>query len=733
MGISKESFTSWLVMRQADKTEDDRARNALNAATTWSSYHVLAIDSTRIASQSQTASLPIGQGACRVYSTGDTVDNTYRLLSLLGVGGMGVVFHCQHLILGKEYALKLLSSDNLSAEAWLRFQAEAKALARLHHTGVVGIHNMGIDKSECPYYVMDLLEGDSLAQTIQKQKRLEPERAIGIFLQVADALNAAHQQGIVHRDIKPSNIMVLSNKSRGEHIKLVDFGIARLSSRGYSKQFETVVGSVFGTPYYMSPEQGLGKVVDERSDVYSLGCALFEALTGVPPLCGDNAMETMMLHQSKEAPTLNQVYPKGMFSAGLESALAKMLQKDPAARYQSMQQLMHDLKRAQAGKSVGTTKRTAEAVDDQTVEIAQKFKDRLIEPLTSGKAVSDKSSVRSLAVVIGAFSLVISAGLAGFYMLMQSKPEAPESQVSKRSSEIVNFMGEDKLAKPIAAFKAHYNGNSSFCQHVANKNGEAVKRFVFPPESCHMGYLSYDGGPVQKAKGIVDVPEQGAVTLYLQCVCTPYTELSDKFADGDLTGLEIVTFKPDVVLPKLLQWKSLKHLSLFNSIERIEGIDCSTLARQDLPLLDKFTNLKTLGLCGELITGALKGDQELVGQNIVGMKLLTTIDNLMLKEIRYIEPLIADLYCHPNLKELTLDTLDITDEDIEALSKSQSLEKITIFHCPKITEKSAVSFSKMKNLKQLHMDQNWPDDVKKRFGSLVKGYAYENYKTNRHN
>ncbi len=721
-------------MPGADEFENEKAPFAHNAATTWSSYHVLAIDSTRLSSQSQTASLPIGQGACRVYATGDTVDNTYRLLSLIGTGGMGVVFHCQHLILGKEYALKLLSADNLSAEAWLRFQAEAKALARMHHSGVVGIHNMGIDQGVCPYYVMDLLEGDSLAQIIQKQRRIEPERAISLFLQVADALDAAHQQGIIHRDIKPSNIMVLSDKSRGEQTKLVDFGIARLSNRNYTKQFETVIGSVFGTPYYMSPEQGLGRTVDERSDVYSLGCAFFEALTGVPPLCGENAMETMMLHQNKEAPTLLEVYPQGQFSASLQAALARMLQKDPGARYQTMQQLIHDLKRAQVGKAVGTVKRSDPGVDDQAVQISQQYKDRLIEPLTSDKALSNDSSVKSLAIVIGSVSLVILSGLAGFYFLMQNQAVPKSPAVIKRSSEIMSPIAVDipQLARAESMFKEHYKTNSSFCRHIIDK-GKPVKQFLFPVENCHVGYLQADNGAVQKAVGAINVPEDSAVTLYLQCVCTPYPEIIDKFSDGDLTGLEIVTFKPDIILPKLMQWKSLKHLSLFNTIERVEGIDCSKISRQDLLLVDKFTGLTTLGLCGQLKTLDFEGEQELVGASIMGMKVLNTLNHLMLKEIRSMEPLIADLYRHPNLKELTLDTLNITDKDIEALSKAQSLERITIFHCPKMTEKSAVSFSKMKNLKQLRMDPSWPDDAKKRFGSQVKAYTYESYKANRHN
>ncbi|MBK9771938.1 MAG: hypothetical protein IPP57_14150 [Candidatus Obscuribacter sp.] len=158
-----------------------------------------------------------------------------------------------------------------------------------------------------------------------------------------------------------------------------------------------------------------------------------------------------------------------------------------------------------------------------------------------------------------------------------------------------------QLARAESMFKEHYKTNSSFCRHIIDK-GKPVKQFLFPVENCHVGYLQADNGAMQKAVGAINVPEDSAVTLYLQCVCTPYPEIIDKFSDGDLTGLEIVTFKPDIILPKLMQWKSLKHLSLFNTIERVEGIDCSKISRQDLLLVDKFTGLTTLGLCGQLKT-----------------------------------------------------------------------------------------------------------------------------------
>ncbi|MBA4079591.1 MAG: hypothetical protein C0508_31485, partial [Cyanobacteria bacterium PR.023] len=246
------------------------------------------------------------------FRPGMVIDQSYRLNKVIGQGAMGVVFSCTHLVLQKDYALKFLLASDLSSEAWSRFQVEAKALARLNHRGIVGIHNMGVhhgraqgDDIECdtPYYVMDLLSGENLDDLLRKSGPLTLKQALDYFIQVADALHSAHAQGIVHRDIKPSNLMLLRDKN--EHItqiKVVDFGIARVNRSGHGSQSQTATGLVFGTPYYMSPEQCRGERVDQRADIYSFGCTLFEALTGEPPFKGNNAFQTFMMHQGDDAP-----------------------------------------------------------------------------------------------------------------------------------------------------------------------------------------------------------------------------------------------------------------------------------------------------------------------------------------------------------------------------------------------------------------------------------------------
>ncbi len=289
-------------------------------------------------------------GSAKKYKVGDLVDGTYELTALLGTGGMGIVFACRHKVLNKDYALKLIHRADIDGLVLSRFKAEAVALARLNHPGIVGIHNMGLDQDGNVYYVMDLLSGETLDARLRRSGPMDMQTAIALFMQVADALGSAHAHNIVHRDVKPSNLMLVYQESGAPLVKLVDFGIARLS--GVAVQTQTATGTVFGTPFYMSPEQCEGRKIDQRSDIYSLGCTLFEALTGKPPFRGGNPFQTFYMHQTIAPPPLSSAYPDGKFSAALEACLEKMLAKQPNERYQDMNQLKHDFERILAGKEI---------------------------------------------------------------------------------------------------------------------------------------------------------------------------------------------------------------------------------------------------------------------------------------------------------------------------------------------------------------------------------------------
>lgn len=301
------------------------------------------------------------------YQAGMTVGSDYLLLSLIGRGGMGAVFKAEHKLLpGAFYALKILAPNLVNPDNWQRFEREAKSLARLHHPGVVQIYNLGVDRQQVPFYVMEFLEGQSLAQYLKRKGRLPVESALAIFKQLAQALGSAHKHGIIHRDLKPSNVMLLgdpeeiiSRAAPRANVKIVDFGIAQMvapsSFTENERQRLTGTGEIFGTPYYMSPEQSLGWAVSPATDIYSFGCALFECLTGKPPFVGENAFQTILMHQQAAPPTLSEVCPNGTFSEVLESFIEKMLRKNASQRYQTMDQLVQDLERIEKGKGIFAT------------------------------------------------------------------------------------------------------------------------------------------------------------------------------------------------------------------------------------------------------------------------------------------------------------------------------------------------------------------------------------------
>lgn len=223
----------------------------------------------------------------------DLVGENYEIISLLGVGGMGYVYRVRHRILQKLFAMKTLSAQHVTEIAWRRLQVEAQAIARMNHPNIIGIHNLGLHEDRLPYYVMDLLDGEALADRLKREKTLSLMQALPLFIEVCSGLAYAHKKGIIHRDIKPGNIILLNQPdSSGATIKIVDFGIAKLSGvSDPNNQHLTSMGEVFGSPYYMSPEQCIGSRIDARSDIYSLGCTLFEALVGHPPLREQTLLE----------------------------------------------------------------------------------------------------------------------------------------------------------------------------------------------------------------------------------------------------------------------------------------------------------------------------------------------------------------------------------------------------------------------------------------------------------
>jgi serine/threonine-protein kinase len=233
---------------------------------------------------------------------------------VIGEGGMGTVFRAEHVLMRKTVAVKLLHPALGKVDAIAqRFTREAQSASKLEHPGIIDVTDFGRTQEGELYLAMELLEGESLAHAIARE-RLPLARAVAIVRQMAQALEHAHEMGVVHRDLKPENIMLCPGEP--ERVKLLDFGIAKMNDDTDGKQPLTQAGVAFGTPHYMSPEQAVGEPTDQRSDIYSCGVILFELLTGRKPFVADQAVTVIKQHLTKDPPAEAHARGAGAAAAG---------------------------------------------------------------------------------------------------------------------------------------------------------------------------------------------------------------------------------------------------------------------------------------------------------------------------------------------------------------------------------------------------------------------------------
>ncbi|MGD9682374.1 MAG: protein kinase [Candidatus Obscuribacterales bacterium] len=281
----------------------------------------------------------------RKSESGDVIAGRYVIRKPLGEGGMGAVFQAMDRKLDKIVAVKTLLSTSMTDEDYIRFQREARVASNIDHPNVVKIYDFGVDEdSSQPYLVMEYLTGETL-RTWLHENRPDSVLILSIVEQIAAGMAAVHKAGIVHRDLKSSNVIIATNEQGEPLARLLDFGAAR-AFRGESQTL-TLDGMIVGTPRYLSPEQAQGLEVDERSDIYSLGCIGYELFSGRPPFEGETAMDTISMHISEEAPTFAElgIRLSSAFDREIEALIRKMIAKDPDARVQSMEELIREIAR----------------------------------------------------------------------------------------------------------------------------------------------------------------------------------------------------------------------------------------------------------------------------------------------------------------------------------------------------------------------------------------------------
>jgi len=380
-------------------------------------------------------------------AVGSVIGQSFRVEEKLGSGGMGTVYRCTDLLVGRQVAVKLLQiHGHPDAKQLQRFRQEAAAIGRLKHSNIVSVHQMSIS-NDVPFIVMECINGLSLAQVLRRQGCLDPESAIRLMVQVADALEHAHLSGIVHRDLKPSNIMLVNGAI--EEVKILDFGIAKTmesESTGDQQLLLTQTGDIVGTPMYMSPEQVLSRTIDGRSDQYSFGCVLYECLTGAPPFVADSAFAVMTMQTSEKPLPLSQASMGQKFTPELVACVERMLRKSPEERFSTMAEVKSALSGGSSATSMPKT------------HVPPKWKSR---------------TVLSLAIGI----TVLLVGVCGYKMfgnLKGAQPHAVASQphlsVSQNmKSQPIDILGGDPFQRKydeevtenfIAYLKSRQNSNT---------------------------------------------------------------------------------------------------------------------------------------------------------------------------------------------------------------------------------------------------------------------------------
>lgn len=316
---------------------------------------------------------------------GEVIENRFRLVRPLGKGGMGTVFLAEQVDMERQVVIKLLSPELVQEvpDVVDRFRLEATAAAQLNHPNVVQLFVFGRTSGGHLYLAMEYVEGRSLAELLHDEGRLSEVRALRIVDQICAGLSAAHHAGIVHRDLKPENVMICERQGERDHVKLVDFGIAKRIVPGAPSVTRT--GVVVGTPTYMAPEQALDADVDARTDIYALGCVLYEVLSGEQVFASDNLTAVLARHVTEVPAPLNQRFPQLVVQPRVVALIQRCLEKNPAARFQSARELQREIRLALEDRSSADE---AEALP----------KSRRAEKRSSPPATSVGASVRASVV-----------------------------------------------------------------------------------------------------------------------------------------------------------------------------------------------------------------------------------------------------------------------------------------------------------------------------------------------
>ncbi|CAN5649384.1 hypothetical protein BH10CYA1_BH10CYA1_14720 [soil metagenome] len=587
----------------------------------------------------------------------------YQFVSEIGSGGMGVIYKAKQPLLDRYYAIKMLSVQRANPQALARFHQEAKAASTLNHPNVIAVHDFGFTDDDDPYMVMDFVEGMSLANLIQSGGAVPYEEGLGIFIQIATGMNHAHASGVLHRDLKPSNVMLTNPESVVAEVKIVDFGIAKINKAEECSSL-TQTGDVFGSPLYMSPEQASGKKVDARSDIYSLGCLMYEVLTGAPPLQADTIIQTMFL-QLNQMPTKMSEKTGSFFPDSLEYVVRRCLEKDPALRYQTMLDLKVDLVK---------------------VSIDQPIREQKYSSLSQAPKATVKINWLQITITILAF-------VAASYTVFEKREMSVESERREARARTTEQKFNSDLRSIGSEPLSGIDGETFATQELAQ--GKSI--ITFPGLTADDAALKYiEGNPSIVSLGIraSAITPQGFTHLKfpnLEKLDVQETEICPELITAivNLPKLNVLNLaktrysKSDLI--QISQLQNLRSLNLSRS--NLSDDDCQIVAQM------KGLQLLRIGL-----------NPQISDKGISALRSLKNLEVLDLNNTGVTDKGLTALKSLTKLKELQLYQTHISDDGVKTLSK-MPLQRLLLGDTY-ISSRSIQSLSKMTLLRYLEINQN---------------------------
>ncbi|MBK9143514.1 MAG: protein kinase [Candidatus Melainabacteria bacterium] len=585
----------------------------------------------------------------------------YAPLSLLGRGASGTVYLCRDRLLNKKVAIKIL--HNLSPEQIIAFQQEARNTSQLVHPSIVRVLDFGITGGSSPFMVMEYFPGQSLDRAI-KERTVDPALSLRIFMKIAEALTCSHSQGLFHRDVKPSNILFALDQTGGLEVRLIDFGVGALKKEMLDSESQSRI--VAGTPAYMSPDIARGEAFDEACEVYSVGCVLFEALTGRPPFIAGTPLELLTMHDREPAPAIDDVDSTSNFPAGLKEVVAACLEKDREKRFKS----------------------TA-ALKEAIAEIAAAHAPEPPPPAEIAPAAGPPKSRRLLILVFMTALLLVSS----FIILTLSRPgEQPAANLTRpverdppNLKDAIGVVSAVKWQRSRGDFGDRWMSGTSVTDadfaELREKNDRRAIGITFTDLVTGEGFKHLENDPVE----VIEMQSTAFNDEGMRCISRIKTLevlricMTSKLTArgfGYLSALPALRHVDCLVMPvpegaveALCAVKSLRGLSFYNS---------KNLKKEDIEILrDKKPDLEFLDLSGTCLSG-----------DIVPIAArLENLTDLRLNDLPIGDEHLEKLGNLERLTRLDLKNCDITDIGLARLGNCRALRILDLTGCDKVTRK----------------------------------------------